>query len=37
MQFDWVASPLSRTRETMELVRTAAGLDPLDYRTDPPV
>jgi broad specificity phosphatase PhoE len=25
--FDWVSSPLSRTRETMELVRTAAGLD----------
>lgn len=33
--FDWVASPLGRTRETMELVRKAAGLDPLDYRTDP--
>ncbi|MEM5473723.1 histidine phosphatase family protein [Hoeflea sp. AS60] len=33
--FDWVASPLGRTRETMELVRKAAGLDPLTYRTDP--
>lgn len=33
--FDWVASPLGRTRETMELVRKAAGLDPSDYRTDP--
>ena len=33
--FDWVASPLGRTRETMELVRKAAGLDPLAYRTDP--
>jgi broad specificity phosphatase PhoE len=34
-EFDWVASPLGRTRETMELVRKAAGLDPLAYRTDP--
>lgn len=33
--FDWVASPLGRTRETMELVRKGAGLDPSDYRTDP--
>ena len=33
--FDWVASPLGRTRETMELVRNAAGLDPRAYRTDP--
>ena len=33
--FDWVASPLGRTRETMELVRQAAGLDPHAYRTDP--
>ena len=33
--FDWVASPLGRTRETMERVRKAAGLDPLAYRTDP--
>lgn len=32
--FDFVASPLSRTRETMERVRTAMGLDPLAYRTD---
>jgi broad specificity phosphatase PhoE len=32
--FDWVSSPLSRTRETMELVRTAAGLVPDDYRTE---
>lgn len=32
--FDWVSSPLSRTRETMELVRTAAGLAPDAYRTD---
>ncbi|OCW55609.1 histidine phosphatase family protein [Hoeflea olei] len=33
-EFDWVASPLGRTRETMELVRKAAGLEPRDYRTD---
>ncbi|MBW9089228.1 histidine phosphatase family protein [Rhizobium wenxiniae] len=32
--FDFVASPLSRTRETMERIRTAMGLDPMDYRTD---
>lgn len=34
-EFDWVASPLGRTRETMELVRESAGLDPSGYRTDP--
>lgn len=33
--FDYVASPLGRTRETMERVRAAMGLDPLGYRTDP--
>lgn len=33
--FDWVASPLGRTRETMELVRQAAGLPRDGYRTDP--
>jgi len=33
--FDWVASPLGRTRETMELVRAHAGLAPGAYRTDP--
>lgn len=32
--FDFVASPLSRTRETMELLRTAMGLAPEGYRTD---
>lgn len=31
---DFVASPLSRTRETMELVRRAAGLEPDSYRLD---
>jgi probable phosphoglycerate mutase len=33
--FEFVASPLSRARETMELVRTGLGLDPARYRTDP--
>lgn len=33
--FDFVASPSRRTRETMERVRTAMGLDPCAYRTDP--
>ncbi|RWD58112.1 MAG: histidine phosphatase family protein [Mesorhizobium sp.] len=33
--FDFVASPMRRTRETMELMRAAMGLDPSDYRTDP--
>jgi len=32
--FSFVASPLSRTRETMERLRTAMGLDPRAYRTD---
>jgi broad specificity phosphatase PhoE len=33
-QFDFVASPLSRSRETMEIVRAAIGLRPSDYATD---
>lgn len=33
--FDFVASPMRRTRETMQRVRAAIGLDPMDYRTDP--
>ena len=33
-RFDFVASPLSRTRETMELVRGEMGLTPERYRTD---
>jgi broad specificity phosphatase PhoE len=33
--FDFVASPLSRTRQTMELARSAMGLDPADYRLEP--
>ena len=32
--YDFVASPLDRARETMELARAAAGLDPLAYRID---
>lgn len=32
---DWVASPLSRARETMEILRVAIGLDPAGYRLDP--
>ncbi|MGZ2482402.1 broad specificity phosphatase PhoE [Rhizobium pisi] len=34
-EFDFVASPLKRTRVTMEIIRTAMGLPPLAYRTDP--
>lgn len=33
--YDFVASPLRRTRETMERIRTRMGLDPYDFRTDP--
>jgi broad specificity phosphatase PhoE len=33
--FDFVASPLRRTCETMEIVRGAIGLPPHEYRTDP--
>ena len=32
---DFVASPLARARETMEIIRTALGLSPQDCRTDP--
>lgn len=32
--FDFVASPLTRTRQTMEILRTAMGIDPTAYRTD---
>ncbi|QPC87001.1 histidine phosphatase family protein [Mesorhizobium sp. NBSH29] len=32
--FDFVASPMRRTRETMERVRTAMGVEPSAYRTD---
>ncbi len=33
-KFDFVASPLKRTRETMERIRTGMSLPPLDYRLD---
>ena len=32
--FDFVASPLGRARETMERIRTAMGLPHQEYRTD---
>ena len=32
--FEFVASPLSRARETMEIVRREMGIDPTTYRTD---
>lgn len=32
--FDFVASPMARTRRTMELLRGAMGLDPAGYRLD---
>ena len=34
-QFDFVASPLKRTRETMERIRRGMGLDPTAYKLDP--
>jgi broad specificity phosphatase PhoE len=33
-EFDFVASPMRRTRETMERVRLTMGLDPFAFRTD---
>ena len=33
-RFDFIASPLERTRQTMELVRQGAGLSPHGYHTD---
>ena len=33
-QFDWTASPLSRARETMEIIRGEMDLDPAAYRPD---
>ena len=32
--FDFVASPLCRARQTMEILRAALGLDPSGYRVD---
>ncbi len=34
-RFEFVASPLSRTRETMEIVRREMGLEVQDFRMDP--
>jgi len=31
---DYIASPMARTRETMEILRQAVGLHPAAYRTD---
>ena len=33
-RFDFVASPLGRTRETMEIIRDVLGMKPDSYRTD---
>jgi broad specificity phosphatase PhoE len=33
-KLDFIASPLHRTCVTMELLRTEAALDPMDYRAD---
>lgn len=33
-EYDYVSSPLSRARETMELLREGMGLAPAAYRTD---
>jgi len=32
---DFIASPLGRTRETMEIIRDGLGLPPADYAIDP--
>lgn len=32
--FSFISSPLSRSRETMEIIRTEMGLDPKAYETD---
>jgi probable phosphoglycerate mutase len=34
IEFDFIASPLGRTRATMEIAREAMNLAPADYRTD---
>jgi broad specificity phosphatase PhoE len=35
LQYDYVSSPLSRARETMEIVRTTLGIDPAGYGIEP--
>ena len=32
--WDYIASPLGRTRETMEIIRSGIGIDPAGYRTE---
>ncbi len=32
--YEFISSPLSRTRETMEIIRTAMGLEQNDYKMD---
>jgi len=34
IELDFVASPLGRARETMEIVRATLGVDPASYRVD---
>jgi len=33
-EFDFISSPLSRPRETMEIIRDALGLEPKEFPTD---
>lgn len=35
LEYGFVSSPLSRTRETMEIARAAMGLEPAAYEVDP--
>lgn len=35
LEFDFVSSPLSRTRQTMEIVRAELGLPQADYKLEP--
>ncbi len=34
LSLDWVASPMARTRETMEIIRREVGIDPSGYRIE---
>jgi probable phosphoglycerate mutase len=33
-EMEWVASPMHRARETMEIIRREVGIDPMGYRLD---
>lgn len=35
--FDFVSSPLARCRNTMELIRSAMGVSPTEYRVEPTI